>query len=196
MIKETLFPVVNEQTLLDLIKEFKAQGETYREQVYTVMQASYSHYYRRLSTAILEALELRSNNERHQPLIEAIEIIKNYAGNKALFFPLNESIPIEGVVKRIYEPHVLGKDERGRTRIDRRRYEIAVLQSLRDALRCKEIWVVGAKRYRNPDEDLPADFEQKRENYYQELSQPLSGEEFVEKIKEKMSIELSAFNKS
>lgn len=196
IIKETLFPVVNEQTLLDLIKEFKAQGETYREQVYTVMQASYSHYYRRLATAILQALELRSNNDRHQPIIEAIEIIKNYAGNKALFFPLNESIPIEGAVKRIHEPHILGKDEKERTRIDRRRYEIAVLQSLRDALRCKEIWVVGANRYRNPDEDLPTDFDLKRENYYQLLAQPLSGKEFIEKVKVKMSDELTALNRS
>jgi len=36
---------------------------------------------------------------------------------------------------------------------------LSVLQALREKLRCKEIWVVGANRYRNPEEDLPADFE-------------------------------------
>ena len=51
----------------------------------------------------------------------------------------------------------------GRERINRINYEIAVLQALRDRLRCKEIWVVGADRYRNPDEDLPADFDDARE---------------------------------
>ncbi len=35
-------------------------------------------------------------------------------------------------------------------------------QALRDRLRCKEIWVVGADRWRNPDEDLPRDFEARR----------------------------------
>jgi TnpA family transposase len=46
-------------------------------------------------------------------------------------------------------------------------------RKLRDKLRCKEIWVQGANRYRNPDEDLPTDFEQKREAYCQALNQPL-----------------------
>jgi hypothetical protein len=41
-----------------------------------------------------------------------------------------------------------------------------LLQALRVQLRCKEIWVVGANRYRNPDEDLPADFEVERVPYY------------------------------
>lgn len=194
VIRDTLFPIVGEQTLKDLIKEFKAQGESYREQVYTVMRASYSHYYRRLATEILQALKFRSNNEKHQPVIQAIEIIRRYDGNKARFFPLDESIPIEDAVKRIWEPHVLVEDEKGRARIDRRRYEIAVLQSLRDRLRCKEIWIAGAHRYRDPDDDLPQDFEQKRAHYYLELKQPLSGKEFVEKLRAKIWSELSSLN--
>jgi len=43
----------------------------------------------------------------------------------------------------------------GRLCVDRLKYELCVLQVLRGRLRCKEIWVVGANRYRNPDEDLP-----------------------------------------
>ena len=34
----------------------------------------------------------------------------------------------------------------------------ACCEALRERLRCKEVWVAGADRYRNPDEDLPADF--------------------------------------
>jgi hypothetical protein len=41
-------------------------------------------------------------------------------------------------------------------------YEVATLQALRDALRCKEIWVVGADRWRDPDQDLPVDYPQRR----------------------------------
>ena len=58
------------------------------------------------------------------------------------------------------------KDSAGRDRINRVTYEVAVLETLREQLRCKEIWVVGANRYRNPDEDLPADFEANRDEYY------------------------------
>jgi hypothetical protein len=37
-----------------------------------------------------------------------------------------------------------------------------VLQVLGEGLRCKEIWVIGANRYRNPDEVLPTDPEAQR----------------------------------
>jgi hypothetical protein len=35
-------------------------------------------------------------------------------------------------------------------------YEVVTFQALREHLRCKEIWVAGGDRWRNPDEDLPA----------------------------------------
>ena len=46
-----------------------------------------------------------------------------------------------------------------------------VLQALREKVRTKEIWVVGANRFRNPDDDLPTDFEQNRATYYNALHQ-------------------------
>lgn len=54
----------------------------------------------------------------------------------------------------------LGKEADGRNRVNRITYEICVLEALRVRLRCKEIWVAGADRYRNPDDDLPSDFEE------------------------------------
>jgi len=58
-------------------------------------------------------------------------------------------------------------------------YEIASWEALRDQLRCKEIWVLGADRWRNPDEDLPQDFEQRRTEHYAALSKPLDPSEFI-----------------
>ncbi len=54
---------------------------------------------------------------------------------------------------------------------DRRRvtcmvYEVATFQTLREQLRRKEIWVVGADRWRDPDEDPPADYESRRAEHY------------------------------
>ncbi len=196
VVREVVYPVVNEQTLRDLVKEFKSQGSTYRQQVYTVMRASYSHYYRRLALQILETLEFRSNNEPHRPVIEAVATILEFAGRKSRFYPLNEIIPIKGVIKKIWEAHIFETDERGRERIERNKYEIGVLQALREGLRCKEIWAVGANRYRNPDEDVPLDFEINRENYYAALAQPLLAENFIEKIKEQMETELNVLNET
>jgi hypothetical protein len=61
-----------------------------------------------------------------------------------------------------------------------------VLQALREKIRVREIWIVGANRFRNPDEDLPTDFSQKRDTYYEALRQPTEAEKFVGQIKEEM----------
>jgi hypothetical protein len=82
---------------------------------------------------------------------------------------------------------LLEKDPDGNERINRINYEISVLQALRERLRCKEIWVVGANRYRNPDEDLPTDFELQRTAYYKALTLPLDIETFVEGLQQRMS---------
>ena len=65
-------------------------------------------------------------------------------------------------------------------------YEVCVLQALREKVRVREIWIVGANRYRNPDDDLPTDFSQKRETYYEALHQPTEADNFIEQIKEDM----------
>jgi len=57
------------------------------------------------------------------------------------------------------------------------------------------MWVVGADRNRNPDDDLPSDFEVKRDEYYAELKQPQAAEEFVAQLKRSMEASLEAFNK-
>jgi hypothetical protein len=61
---------------------------------------------------------------------------------------------------------VVKVDQRGRRRVVRMVYEVCTFQALREALRCKEIWVVGADTFRNPDEDLPQDFEARRVEHY------------------------------
>lgn len=65
-------------------------------------------------------------------------------------------------------------------------YEVCVLQALREKIRVREIWIVGANRFRNPDEDLPTDFAQRRETYYEALRQPTEAEQFTQRIKEAM----------
>jgi hypothetical protein len=65
---------------------------------------------------------------------------------------------------------------------------------LRERLRCKEIWVVGANRYRNPDEDLPADFDENRKEYYQALNLPLDADRFIADLQVEMREALSTFD--
>jgi hypothetical protein len=135
---------------------------------------------------LLAALEFRSNNERHRPVMQALELVKRFADTKLRTFPVEEEVPLEGVVRGLWRDAVLEKDAAGRDRINRVTYEVAVLEALREQLRCKEIWVVGANRYRNPDEDLPADFEGNREAYYKALNLPLDADHFITQLQGEM----------
>ena len=63
MVRDVVFPVVGEQTLRDLVKEWKATGPTYRVTLRTVIRNSYQGHYRRMVPKLLAALEFRSNND-------------------------------------------------------------------------------------------------------------------------------------
>lgn len=166
-IEDALYPVVGLQTLQDLVKEFKATGAQFRQVIHKVIRASYSHHYRRMLPLLLDALEFRSNNQTYQPALEALDILKRYRGSPRRHFRLDE-VPIAGIVRDKWREMVIEEDQHGIeriNRINRINYEICVLQTLRERLQCKEIWVVGAQRFRNPDDDLPADFARKRQTY-------------------------------
>jgi hypothetical protein len=105
---------------------------------------------------ILRRLEFRSNNEHHLPVLSALDLLKRYADSKLQTFPAEEVVPIDDIVRGLWREAVVEKDAEGRQRINRITYEICVLAALREKLRFKEVWVFGAGRYRNPDEDLPA----------------------------------------
>jgi TnpA family transposase len=186
VVRDVVFPGVGEETLRDLVKEWKATGPTYRTTLRTVIRNSYAGHYRRMVPKLLGALEFRSNNERHRPVMRALELVKRFADTKLRNFPVEEEVPLDGVVRGLWRDAVVEKDAAGRDRVNRVTYEVAVLEALREQLRCKEIWVVAANRYRNPEEDLPADFEANRGEYYKALNLPLDADRFVTQLQDEM----------
>jgi hypothetical protein len=95
VVRAVVFPVVGEQTLRDLVKEWKATGPTYRTTLRTVIRNSYQGQYRRMVPKLLVALEFRSNNERHRPVMQALELVKRFADSKVRTFPADEEVPLE-----------------------------------------------------------------------------------------------------
>ena len=177
---EVLFPVVGESTLRDLVREWKATGPVYRQQLRTVMRNSYRGHFRQMVPVLLGTLEFRSKNAAHRPVILALELLRRHLGSKARCYPADEAVPMEGVVRGPWLDVVREEDGPGRVRVNRLTYEMCVLQVLGEGLRCKEVWVEGAGRYRNPDQDLPADFETRREIYYAALRLPNHAREFTD----------------
>jgi len=187
-IEGVIFPVVSLKTFKDLVAEYKATGLAYKRRVHNVMRASFANHYRRMIPQLLEVLEFRSNNDLHRPVIQALELLKKYAHSKTRYYDSTEEIPIDGVLKAGAKEILIETDNNGNERINRINYEICVLKALRERLSCKEIWVVGANRYRNPDDDLPTDFETKRQIYYQALTLPLPEdvETFISGLQQQM----------
>tara|TARA_A200000113_G_scaffold222753_1_gene236960 strand:- start:988 stop:2790 length:1803 start_codon:yes stop_codon:yes gene_type:complete len=136
---------------------------------------------------ILEVLKVRCNNQHHSPVIDAITILKSLSfGQRVLRVDV---LPISGIVPKSLQSLLI---EDGK--INRISYEICVLRALRNALRCREIWVEGARRYRNPDEDVPQDFEEKRTTYYEGLSLPMRSNDFITDLQARMEKALRTLN--
>jgi hypothetical protein len=146
VIKDVLYPVVGLETLNDLVKEFKASGPAFHRVLHTVIRASYSNHYRRMLPPLLEALEFRSNNAAHRPVIEALDLLKRHRGSRQQYFTAADQMPLDGVIRTKWRDIVVERDKDGQERVNRINYEICVLQALRDRLRSKEIWVAGQGR--------------------------------------------------
>lgn len=114
------------RTAWELVTEAKASGPQYRSWYQYVMRQKYIRHYRQMLPWVLEHLTFRSEN-RFQPVIAALAVIKRYLGTKYHYFP--EEVPLEGVVLPSWRDTVLEPKD-GTVRIHRRSYELCVLQRL------------------------------------------------------------------
>ena len=186
-VRDVVFPAVDEQTLRDLVAEGENTGPAYRRHLQTMIHNSYRSHYRRMLPLMLDALSFQSGNQAHRPVLDALGVIARHAARKMRCYPAGETVPLDGVVPAAWRNAVLEEDGRGRTRVNRIAYEICTLQALREQLRCKEVWVEGADRYRDPDQDLPADFDARRPEHYAALKLPLDAQAFVGRVRAEMT---------
>src|SRR5579884_990192 len=194
-IRAGIYPVMSEEKCKAILKEYQAKGE-YQEQVYQRMRASYRDHYRRMVPLLVNMLDVRSNNTAHRPVVDALTLVKRYAGTPGVYYPVDETVPITGVVRPMWRDLVLEKDKEGEQRVNRVNYELCVLDALQEKLRSRELWVVGANKYRNPDDDLPKDFDDKRTEYYQALGQPEKAEEFITALRQQMIEALTSLDRA
>jgi len=193
-VRNVVFPVVGERTLRDLVAEGEATGPLYRHHLQAVIRGSYSFHYRRMLPIVLAMLEFRSNNKDHRPVLDALELIRRHFDSKSPLYPPGETVPLDGVVQASWRDAVTERDANGQIRINRIAYEICALQALRERLRCKEIWVEGGDRYRDPDDDLPADFDARSGEYYAALNLPRDARTFTARVRAEMAEALTVFN--
>jgi Tn3 transposase DDE domain len=158
-----------------------------------VMRGSYTHHYRRMLAPLLKSLRFGASNAQ---MLLALDLLKRYAGSEAHNYAPGEVVPLEGIVPAEWRELVVSQTRRGQTRINRIAYEMCVLSAAREGLRCRSIWLAGARRYRNPDEDLPADFAAHRQEHCARLGLPSSADEFIAQEKKALAQALADLNRS
>jgi TnpA family transposase len=193
IVKEVIFSAVSEETLDAVIVEAEAEAG-YEKRVKLVTRSSYSHHYRRIVPALLEELQFHCSSTRHQPVLQALEVLQRHRDRKSPVFPRDEHVPLDGVVKKAWQDLVLEEGQGGR--VNRISYEICLLTTLREKVRCKELWVSGAARYCNPDDDVPQDFAARRDEYCDALGLPRDAKQFVAQVRQTMTKALAALNET
>ena len=193
VVRDVIYSAVAEPTLDHVIHEAEAAA-TYEHQVKWVTRASSSHHYRRIVPALLEVLAFQCHNDRHRPVMDALARLAKDRDRKTTVFPASEQVPLDGVVSAEWQ--ALVRDDKHGGATNRISYEWCVLRALREKVRCKEIWVHGAHRFRNPDEDVPHDFDVRRDAYDATRGQPRAAAMFVETVRGKMVAALAACDAS
>ncbi|MGW7200702.1 hypothetical protein [Streptomyces chryseus] len=137
-----MFPAVRggEQTLKELVHEYRTKGPVYRRTVQTTLKASYTNHYRRGLIELLGVLEFRSNNSAYRPVIDSLDLVARYAkAGNTTYYPLGETAPEHRGTTGQWSELVHRADQRGRQRVVRMVYEVTTFQALREQLRCKEV---------------------------------------------------------
>ena len=109
-VRAVVFPVVDEQTLRDLVAEGEATGPMYRHHLQAVIRGSYRSHYRRMLPIVLGALTFRSNNQDHRPVLDALALVRRHLDSKLHCYPLEESVPLDGVVPIAWRDAVIERD--------------------------------------------------------------------------------------
>ena len=193
VVEDVIFPVAPEEWLLALIEEVETSSD-YKGKVRRALHRSYRTHYRSMLPELLDNLEFRCSNVRYEPIMEALKILKAHLNRKGPTYPKGVQPPLKGIVPSDWMKLVVDEDAVPPS-VNRTAYEICVLKILREQLRCREIWIAGSRRYRDPEEDLPQDFEERKAAYYEDLGIQLDAKAFTARLREEMTRHLQALDK-
>lgn len=212
-------------SLIEELKSDK-RGRWYQQQVQGHMRLLYSSSHRKSRLALLNTLIFNSSTEAGKALIRAIDFIKKNQGLEGKYYPAASIIPIKGVIPGNWLPMVVETteisekeeevqeaskvkvdsetednvvDEKGvvkASKINKMNYEVAVFETLRAKLYCKEIWVDRSYRYQDPKEDEVKDFSKNEDHYFDMLGLHKNVEDFISALKQELSSALNALNDS
>ncbi len=191
-IEKVLFSVVDKDVFERIIQEIEGQEIRYDHCQIQAMKKKYGGHYRRMMKPILDTLTFRANNPAYKPIIDGLTLVHKHIDTRQSHYPIDEKAP-DGLLTGKWKELAV-EDCPGEPRLVKQYFELCVLRKLERAIKCKEIWVENAYRYRNPNLDLPADWTKCRVEYCQKFDIPETAEGFIEPIKKEMTENLEVAN--
>lgn len=193
VIEDKIYPTVPQEKLEEIINDLQHRGNKwYQGQVREKMYSTYTYGSRRSLLAIIRTLQIFEENIDYKPIIDAIDFINRHWDKSNSPYYINIP-PLNGVIPQGWR-HIVVSVTQDKLRINKYNYELAVFERLKELLGFKAIWVEASYRYRNPNKDLPKDFYEKKEAYYELLGLPLYSREFTKQLKSTLTDKLKALN--
>lgn len=198
IIQDKIYPIVSEDMLRDLLTDLDHRGKWYQGEVNLKIHSLYAGGSRQLLLTLLEAFDLRTHLPECKPILAALAFIRENKDLKDVYYPDTEKILIDNVIPSQWSNLVIQPDENhsDKVKIHKIRYEIAVLETFMKQLICKNIWIAGSYRYRDPYHDMPKDFEERKAFYYDWLGLPIEANVFIEQLKNNTHQALARFNET
>lgn len=194
IIKDTIYPVVDIETLKRLKEDLSQRGNWYQKQVRIKMRSLYSHGSRAELLDLLTHLNFDARDDEHKILLEAIHFIIKHRDSLSDIY--KEEPPLTHVIPDNWLDFVIEEKTESSIQVNKLNYEIVVCNEIRRRLTYKGLWIKGSYRYRDPKKDLPTDFEENRIEYYKKLGLPLDPREFIKQFKVELRHALSSLNET
>lgn len=178
IVKKAIYPKLSKKKLLTIQQQLSDNSSnTFNDLAYDNSRLSFSRYYRKIIAPILEVLEFDSSNEKN--LTNAIKLIKQNLNNRTIYYQSDQKNILNQIVKKSHKNKVLDD----KNRIKRIDLELCVIHKLRNKLRIREVWIESGYKYRNPEYDLPQDFDKNKDKYFALLKQPQKVDDFINELK-------------
>lgn len=198
VIQETIYPDVPHEHLSQIVSELGEDGRWYNNKIKTKALSLYSHNNRRLVWALIDALTLKTDDKLSN-ILSAIHLIKkiNIENDMSLKNRLFNPIILNNLVPEHWHPFIIIKAEHPtKVNINWQALELALFEKIEKQIPTKNIWVEDAYRYRNPTEDVPADFDENEDYYFDLLGLPKDADVFIKDLKDRLNDNMSALNES
>lgn len=206
VIENTIYPSVSKERLGEIVGDLGEGENWYQDLVKKKALSLYSHNNRSLVWALLDILNFETDHKLSR-FLSALNFLKRMNTT----FKIADNIHDNPLKERLYDPILIKNlappswfpfiaikslNHPTKVRMNWHALELALFERLESEMHVKNIWVKHSYRYRNPEEDLPQDFDENEDYYFEILGLPKNPAVFIKNLRQRLDECLHEFNDS